>query len=85
MEQLEVTILNSINIRAALTSGNTFFNQMVVDVWNSLPDDVVTAPSLNMLKRRLDYHWWNETFLYNYKAPVTHAHATGRANTVSGT
>ena len=57
----------------------------VVDVWNSLPDDVVTAPSLNMLKRRLDYHWRNETFLYNYKAPVTHAHATGRANTLSGT
>ena len=62
-----------------------FFSQRVVDVWNSLPDDVVTAPSLNMLKRRLDYHWRNETFLYNYKAPVTHAHATGRANTLSGT
>ena len=60
-------------------------NGLVVDVWNSLPDDVVTAPSLNMLKRRLDYHWRNETFLYNYKAPVTHAHATGRANTLSGT
>ena len=25
MEQLEVTLLNSINIRVALTSGNTFF------------------------------------------------------------
>ena len=62
-----------------------FFSQRVVDVWNSLQDDVVTAPSLNMLKRRLDYHWRNETFLYNYKAPVTHAHATGRANTLSGT
>ena len=51
MEQLEVTLLNSINIRAAFTSGNTFFySQRVVDVWNSLPDDVVTAaPSLNML------------------------------------
>ena len=57
-----------------------------MDVWNSLPDDVVTAPSRNMLKRRLDYdHWRNETFLYNYKAPVTHAHATGRVNTLSGT
>ena len=60
-----------------------FFSQRVVDVWNSLPDDVVTAPSLNMLKRRLDYHWRNETFLYNYK--VTHAHATGCANTLIGT
>ena len=85
MEQLEVTLLHSINIRAALTSGNTFLAKGIVDVWNSLPDDVVTAPSLNMSTRRLDYHWRNETFLYNYKAPVTHAHATGRANTLSGT
>ena len=60
------------------------FSQRVVDVWNSLPDDVVRAPSLKMLKRRLDYHWRNETFLYNYKAPVTYTHATGCANTLSG-
>ena len=61
------------------------FSLSAVDVWNSLPDDVVTASSINVLKRRLYYHWRNETFLYDYKAPVTHAHATGRANTLSGT
>ena len=57
----------------------------LISCHNMLAYKVVAAPSLNMLKRRLDYHWRNETFLYNYKAPVTHAHATGRANTLSGT
>ena len=52
---------------------------MTVDVLNSLPDDVATAPSLNILKHRLDYHWRNDTFLYDYKAPLTHAHASEKA------
>ena len=56
-----------------------------MDVWNSLPDDVATVASLNILIHRLDYSWRNETFLYDYKAPLTHAHATGRANTLNGT
>ena len=55
------------------------FSQVTVDVLNSLPDDVATAPSLNILKHRLDYHWRNETFLYDYKASLTHAHATEKA------
>ena len=42
------------------------FSQRTVDVWNSLPDDVAIAPSLNILKHRLDYHWRNEIFLLNY-------------------
>ena len=61
------------------------FSHRTVDVWNSLPDDVATAPSLNILRHRLYYHWRNKTFIYDYKAPLTHAHATRRANTLSGT
>ena len=34
-----------------------FFSQRVVDPWNSLPEAVVTAPSLNAFKNRLDKHW----------------------------
>ena len=30
-----------------------FFSNRVVDAWNSLPEDVVTAPTLNQFKRRL--------------------------------
>ena len=35
---------------------NSFSNR-VVDVWNSLPDSVVQAPSLNCFKMRLNSLW----------------------------
>ena len=36
--------------------GNYFANR-VVNLWSSLPDNVVTAPSVDSFKRRLDKHW----------------------------
>jgi ribonucleases P/MRP protein subunit RPP40 len=33
------------------------FSQRVVPSWNSLPENVVTAPSTNVFKNRLDQHW----------------------------
>ena len=34
-----------------------FFSMRVVNLWNSLPDDVVTAPTLNTFKNRIDRTW----------------------------
>ena len=34
-----------------------FFSNRVVDMWNSLPDSVVSAPSVNSFKNRLDRYW----------------------------
>ena len=36
-----------------------FFSKIVVDVWNSLPESVVQAPSLNCFKSRLNKFWHN--------------------------
>lgn len=33
--------------------------------WNLLPDHVVTAPSINCFKARLDKHWENSNFRYD--------------------
>ena len=38
------------------TCRQNFFNQRVVNDWNSLPDEVVTAELLNSFKKRLDEH-----------------------------
>ena len=35
------------------------FSLRVVDPWNSLPDEIITAPSVNSFKSRLNYHWRN--------------------------
>lgn len=42
----------------------SFFSERVVSVWNDLPESVVTAPSLNSFKARLDAHWANHPGLY---------------------
>ena len=42
-----------------------------VQTWNSLPEHVVTAPSLNAFKNRLDKHWSNQPIMYeNYKSKI---------------
>ena len=34
-----------------------FFASKVVDIWNRLPEYVVSAPSVTSFKARLDEHW----------------------------
>ena len=47
------------------------FCSRVVGVWNSLPDSVVTANSLNIFKNRLDKFWGNEDIYYDFNASLT--------------
>ena len=44
------------------------FCNRVICLWNSLPDSVVCACSLNMFKSYLDKHWEKEDIFYNYDA-----------------
>ena len=46
------------------------FSLRVTRLWNDLPEEVVTAPSVNSFKNRLDRHWGTEEMIYNYKAPL---------------
>ena len=58
------------------------FPLRITKIWNELPDNVVTASSVNCFKSRLDRHWLHEDFLYNYLAPVPGKHrAEDRART----
>ena len=48
------------------------FSLSFTRLWNYLPEVVVTAPSVNSFKNRLDRHchWSTDEFLYNYKAAL---------------
>jgi hypothetical protein len=40
----------------------------IVNPWNSLPEYVATAPSLNCFKNRIDKHWSKLEIRFNYEA-----------------
>ena len=35
----------------------TVFSQRVIDIWNSLSEFIVSAPSTNTFKKRIDNNW----------------------------
>jgi len=39
-------------------------------VWNSLPNKVVLADSVNCFKSRLDKFWQNQDIVYNFRAEI---------------
>jgi len=46
-----------------LETRRNFFNYRVVNPWNALPESIVSAPSLNSFKARLDKHWINYKYI----------------------
>jgi len=83
--KIHVTLKFNI-IPGAITRGNTykirqehvrydlrkfFFSDRVRTLWNSLPDTVVKAESVNSLKDRLDRFWNDDQEVkYNWKADI---------------
>ena len=47
------------------------FCNRAVNVWNSLPDVVVEASTVNIFKNRLDSYWADQDILYNYRTTLT--------------
>jgi len=47
-----------------------YFCYRIVNVWNSLPDYVVEADSVNSLIRRLDKYWTNQEFVFNFNSEL---------------
>ena len=45
-----------------------FFTSRTVNWWNNLPEEVVTAPSMNCFKSRFDNHFKDHPVVYNFKA-----------------
>jgi len=45
-------------------------NSRVVNMWNSLPNDVVGADIINTFKNHLDKYWSNQDVLFNFNADL---------------
>jgi len=44
------------------------FTNRIVNMWNSLPDNVILANNVNQFKNRLDKHWHD--IVFNYRADL---------------
>jgi len=47
------------------------FASRIVNVWNRLPEIVISADTTDTLKRRLDKFWQHQDILYDYKVELT--------------
>ena len=48
-----------------------FFSQRVVNLWNALQEETVTATNINTFKNRLDREWENKCWKYDRNMPVS--------------
>ena len=46
------------------------FTRRIVNIWNSLPNWVVSANTTNTFKNRLDRFWQNQEIIYDFKAQL---------------
>jgi len=51
------------------------FAVRVVNIWNSLPDYVISANNVNTFRNRLDKFWAKQELIFDYKSSLT-----GRGN-----
>ena len=57
-----------------------FFTNRVINLWNNLPEKVVSAPSLNSFKNRLDSFWQNQEAKYNFEKEMVPQTTRNRTN-----
>ena len=61
------------------------FSNRIVHIWNSLPENVVSAENILSFEKNLDHHWRNQELLYdNHKAEIklntkTHPNEDGQS------
>ncbi|CAC5415869.1 unnamed protein product [Mytilus coruscus] len=66
---------NSIKLvkdRSRLDFRKYYFTNRVEEVWNSLPDTVVTAKNVKTFERRLDMHWKDHPMIYDFTTDYTY-------------
>ena len=58
------------------------FTHRVVNDWNSLPGQVISAPSVNAFKNKLDAHWMDHPWIYDWEAVLGPSTSTPSYNRI---
>ncbi len=54
--------------RVVTSTRSNFFTSRVVELWNELPVDVVTAANIDSFKENLDRFWSSKDWLYDFES-----------------
>ena len=63
--------------RAKTNLRKNAFPLRVAEPWNSLPNSVIQARSINSFKNKLDKFWSTQAIIYDYESPLTITNGTG--------
>lgn len=55
-------------VRCKYALRKNFLTNRIVHIWNSLPNNVVSAESVNSFKSKLDKFWSQHDFVFDYRA-----------------
>ena len=70
MQVLEAITINWLIILFIMTYAS-IFSARIVNIWNSLPNSVVDASTVNAFKARLDKFWSHQAVEYDFTADLT--------------
>ena len=59
-----------IPIRCRYVLRKIFLSNRVVNIWNSLPNIIMSAESVNIFKSRLDKFWSLHDFVFDHSSPL---------------
>ena len=48
-----------------------FFTNRIINTWNSLPENVISAKNTKIFEHRLDNYWKDQDLLCNYESNLT--------------
>ena len=63
--------------RAKINLRKNAFSLKVAEPFNSLPNSIIQATSINSFKNRLEKFWSIQAILYDYESPLTMTTGTG--------
>jgi len=73
LQQLQSNVTRGHNLKLANTRCHNYdlqnysFTIWVVNIWNSLPESVISADSVDSFKNRLDKFWSNQDMSFDYR------------------